>query len=55
MTEDEYRKKHKSCNTCRYFCFLAPGKKFVCKLKNKTFRINRGKFCGMYKAKEWRE
>ena len=54
MTVDEYRKKHKSCYCCKYFAFLGKGNKFVCKAKNKTMVINRGKTCVLYTAKEWR-
>ena len=53
MTVDEYRKIHKSCYCCEYFAYC--GKGFVCKAKNKTLRINRGRFCVLYKAREWKD
>ena len=56
MTPDEYRQKHKRCATCVYcdknnfFCTSS----YYCLAKNKTTYEKRGRFCKVYKAKDFK-
>lgn len=49
MTPNEYRKRHKRCATCKYYDY------FNCKVKNTLTFGYKGKFCRVYKAKEFKE
>ena len=54
MTPNEYRAKHKRCTTCVYFDKKDIGYKYGdCKAKQKRTRSNSGRFCQIYKAKEF--
>lgn len=56
MTPNEYCKKHKRCATCVYyggnnlFCTSYD----YCLAKNRTTYKIRGRFCKIYKAKEFK-
>lgn len=60
MTPNEYRKKHRRCVTCEY-CYddtIYFGKvrlDTTCRVKQKTTKLNKGRFCRVYKAKEFKE
>lgn len=48
MTPNEYRKKHRRCATCKYWDCMN------CKVKNTTTFGYQGRFCRVYKAKEFK-
>lgn len=56
MTPNEYRKKHRRCRTCAYFRGN-PGyfKKDICEVKMTNKLRTSGRFCRVYKAKEFEE
>lgn len=47
MTPNEYRQKHKRCATCKYKCGS------FCDVMNKRLPKTKGRFCKVYKAKEF--
>lgn len=53
MTPDEYRKRHKRCATCIYYILSNFAAERICSVKNLTTYKNDGRFCKVYKAKEW--
>lgn len=59
MTPNEYRKKHKRCGTCVYcydiFTFGDVRIGNTCAVKQKNTKLNKGRFCRIYKAKEFKE
>lgn len=60
MTPNEYRKKHKFCATCVYCndIVMYDDEKTtvgqVCTVKIKPTKLNRGRYCRVYKAKEYK-
>lgn len=59
MTPNEYRKKHKRCGMCQYWHTTCeweyhelPGN---CTVKQMDKYNNQGRFCKVYKAKEFEE
>lgn len=64
MTPNEYRKKHKRCATCKYYSkkimFTYLGRTYyydsgVCAVKNIDTEPTSGKFCRVYKSREFKE
>ena len=57
MTPNEYRKKHKRCSTCKYWIEPVLGYEHsgVCDVKKSDKYNTEGRFCRIYKAKEYRE
>lgn len=58
MTPNEYRKKHKSCGTCKYWIPPLESTLVVageCKAKVVNKFNTDGRFCKIYKAKEFIE
>lgn len=59
MTPNEYRKKHRRCATCEYCRDIAMIDDLetivgqVCVAKIKPTKLNKGRFCRVYKAKEF--
>ena len=59
MTPNEYRQKHRRCRTCEY-CYdvVIFGKTTIgntCIVKQKHTKLNKGRFCRVYEAKEFKE
>jgi hypothetical protein len=58
MTPDEYRQKHKRCATCVYYeknnKFFQALPSYYCLAKNKTTFDSKGRFCKVYKAKDFK-
>ncbi|WP_293969725.1 hypothetical protein [uncultured Ruminococcus sp.] len=60
MTPNEYRKKHRRCTTCDYChdIVMYNDEKTtvgqVCTVKNKPTKLNNGRFCRVYKPKEFK-
>ena len=57
MTPDEYRQKHKRCATCVYYGennFFQASPSYYCLAKNKTTFDSKGRFCKVYKAKDFK-
>lgn len=57
MTPDEYRQKHKRCATCVYYGennFFQASPSYYCLVKNKTTFDSKGRFCKVYKAKDFK-
>lgn len=55
MTPNEYRKKHKRCATCEYHIAKSYGfHQGICDVKQKTTKATSGKFCRVYKAREFK-
>ena len=60
MTPNEYRVKHKRCATCVYcYDIVTVGDIRIigntCTVKQKTTELNKGKFCKVYKPKEFKK
>lgn len=57
MTPNEYRKKHKRCRTCMYYSINCRTFNYdeICTVKNAKTKENKGRFCRVYKAKEFEE
>lgn len=57
MTPNEYRRKHKRCGTCRYWNNDIYTSNFVgmCLVKRIRKNNTNGKFCKVYKMKEFKE
>ena len=57
MTPNEYRKKHKRCGTCEHWIEPVLGYEHsgVCDVKKSDKFNTEGRFCRIYKAKEYRE
>ena len=60
MTPNEYRAKHRRCATCEYCCddTIYFGKirlGTICNFKQKPTKLNKGRFCRVYKQKEFKE
>lgn len=57
MTPNEYRKKHKRCGTCVYWNepYLGYEHSGVCCVKKADKYNNQGRFCRVYKPKEFKE
>ena len=57
MTPNEYRKKHKRCGTCKHWTEPVLGYEHsgVCDVKKSDKYNTEGRFCRIYKAKEYRE
>lgn len=53
MTPNEYRRKHKRCRTCIY---CKEGiTRYFCRVKDKSTNERMGRFCKVYKAREFKE
>ena len=57
MTPNEYRKKHKRCATCKYFCnrIIRYRRRYNCLAKDIYITPNKGKFCRVYKPRGFKE
>lgn len=56
MTPDEYRAKHRRCRTCVYYGGNRSGVfNYKCAAKEFKTKPNKGRFCRIYKAKEFEE
>lgn len=57
MTPNEYRAKHRRCATCVYcYDIVTFGDARIgntCAVKQKNTKLNKGRFCRVYKAKEF--
>ena len=51
MTPNEYREKHKRCATCKYWESIL----WLCKVKEANKKKHDGRFCRVYKPKEFKE
>lgn len=56
MTPNEYRQEHKRCATCVYYGGnnLFCNSSCYCLAKNKTTFDSKGRFCKVYKAKDFK-
>lgn len=55
MTPNEWRKKHKRCGTCVYWGGYVGLYPKTCKVKLTYKSAKKGRFCKIYKAKEFEE
>lgn len=55
MTPNEYRKKYKRCRTCKYWKWNSWFLFGSCKVKRTIKTDAQGRFCRVYKAREFKE
>lgn len=58
MTPNEYRTKHKRCSTCAFCKKVFPieaATGYICRVKWQSTQKQKGRFCKVYKAREFKE